>query len=356
MSASSLPHALPVHPHQLEVQEFDSYALIVDLRPADAYAIDHIPRAVSVPRPSGADSTSPPRTGADIGQPAPVAMEAPPGLLYAIEARLSSLRAGDAVLLYCDQGGAISSVIAPLLAARGFTADVLAGGWTSYRRWVCAGIEVLARSLDWRWVRSLAGGVSQALVSALAARGEQVLEVGAQFDEVVAPGLISGTASGRGPALDSRLVDALRRLDPGMRVWADEVLALSGDQVLPTPLHEVLRNAAQWRIDASIDCRADMLQAWLKEYGKTVVSLIDSIAPALAGGFASSLREVHDLVGGADEHECLAALLREVLDPIHEVAAVPGGGGHERVVQLPSATAAAVHRLAEQLAGLQISP
>lgn len=356
MSASSLPHALPVHPHQLEVQEFDSYALIVDLRPAEAYAIDHIPRAVSVPWPPDAGSTNLTRTGSDVGPSVPVAMDVPPGLPYAMEARLSLLSAGDAVLLYCDQGGAVSSTVAPLLVTRGFTAELLPGGWASYRRWVGAGIEVLARALDWRWVRSLPGGVSQAIVMALAARGEQVLDVGAQFDEVVVPGLIAGAAPGRAPALDSRLVDGLRRLDPGMRVWADEVLALSGDQVLPTALHEALRNATQWRIDASIDCRADMLQAWLKEYGKTVVSLIDSIAPALAGSFVSSLREVHDLAGRAGDHACLAALLHKVLDPVHDAAAVPDGGGHQRVVQLPSATADAVHRLAEQLTGLQINP
>ena len=356
MSASSLPHGLPVHPHQLEVQEFDSYDLIVDLRSGEAYGIDHIPRAVSVPWSPGADSTSLTRTGTETGPSGPVAMEAPPGLPYAMESRLSSLSAGDAVLLYCDQGGAMSSALAPLLAARGLTADVLPGGWASYRRWVGTGIEVLARSLDWHWVRSLPGGVSQALVSALAARGEQVLEIGAQFDDVVAPGLIASAVCRRAPALDSRLVDGLRRLDPGMRVWVDQVLALAGDQVLPTPLHEALRGAMQWRIDASIACRAEMLQAWLREYSKSVTSFVDAIAPALTGSFASSLHDVRDLERRGDEHECLAALLRDVLDPIHELAAVPGGGGRERVMQLPSGTAAAVHRLAEQMAGLQISP
>lgn len=356
MSASSLPHALPVHPHQLEVQEFDSYALIVDLRPAEAHAIDHIPRAVSVPWPSGADSTSLPRTGAHMGQPAPVAMDARQGLPYALEAPLASLNPGSAVLLYCDQGGAISSSLAPVLVARGLTADVLPGGWASYRRWVAAGIEVLARSLDWRWLRSPPGGASQALVQALHGRGEQVLEVGALFDQVLMPGLIKGPPPVGAPSLDSRLIDALRRLDPGLTVWADEVDALSGDQVLPTPLHEALRNSSQWRVDASIDCRADMVQAWLKEFGGTVAGLLEAIDPALAGSFASALDRVRDLEAKCDEHQVLSALVREVLDPIHDAVATPGGGVRERVVQLQSAASAAVDQLAAQLAGIQISP
>ena len=38
-----------VHPHQLEVQDFASYALIIDARSPHEYAEDHIPGAVNLP-------------------------------------------------------------------------------------------------------------------------------------------------------------------------------------------------------------------------------------------------------------------------------------------------------------------
>lgn len=38
-----------VHPHQIEVQEFASYALVIDARSAGAYQEDYLPGAVSVP-------------------------------------------------------------------------------------------------------------------------------------------------------------------------------------------------------------------------------------------------------------------------------------------------------------------
>ncbi|MBK7531520.1 MAG: rhodanese-like domain-containing protein [Piscinibacter sp.] len=38
-----------VHPHQMEVQEFSSYALVIDARSAEAYQEDHLPGAVNVP-------------------------------------------------------------------------------------------------------------------------------------------------------------------------------------------------------------------------------------------------------------------------------------------------------------------
>jgi hypothetical protein len=183
-----------------------------------------------------------------------------------------------------------------------------------------------------------------------------VLDVGAQFDQVLMPGLISDPARVGAPWLESRLVDALRRHDPGMRVWVDEVLALSGEQILPTALHDALRNAEQWRVDASIDCRADVLQAMLNESSATIASLLDSLGPAMAGTFGAALRRVGDLEHQVDDRELLAALLRDLLDPLHESVAVPGVGGRERVVPLPSGTFAAVDQLAAQLSGTQISP
>ena len=40
--------ALLVHPHQLEVQEFSSYALVVDARGRAEFAADHIADAINV--------------------------------------------------------------------------------------------------------------------------------------------------------------------------------------------------------------------------------------------------------------------------------------------------------------------
>jgi len=38
-----------VHPHQLEVQDWASYALVIDARPPREFAQDHIPGAVKRP-------------------------------------------------------------------------------------------------------------------------------------------------------------------------------------------------------------------------------------------------------------------------------------------------------------------
>lgn len=356
MPASPHPHALPVHPHQLEVQEFDTYDLIVDLRACEAFDRDHIPRAVSVPwaQSSKAAASDEGTVGADEASLA--AMEPPPTIPYALEARVASLAPGSSMLLYCDQGGSISASVQARLASRGFAVDVLPGGWDSYRRWITAGIEVLARSLSWRWLRSVSGGASQAAAQAMAARGEPVLAMGELFGSALVPGLLLDPAHAGTPALASRLVDVLRRMDPAQRVWIDEVIAVSGDQVLPTPLHDALRHAEAWRIEPTPDCRVDLLQQWLGCSGATVAALVDSCAQALPGALCDAIDSVRDLLAKRQERAAIATLLRSVLDPLYESLAVRSAEGHERPVMLPSASRADVDRLATQLAAAQIRP
>lgn len=367
---------LPVHPHQLEVQEFDTYELILDLRAAQAYALDHLPRAVSVPcvESHGAEVPAAGVTGAAMGQL--VAMEPAAGVPYAIRAHLDALAPGSTVLLYCDQGGAVSAGVASQIAARGFAVDVLPGGWASYRRWVTTGVEVLARALDWRWVRSGPGGVSQAVAAALRARGEQVVSMDGWFEPhsglARVPGLVldMGRAGGARdstsglasiPALDTRLVDELRRLDPSERVWIDEAFAASGEQLLPTPLHEALRHAPAWRIEASPDCRAELLCLSLGASGGSggaVESLAGNLMRALQGGQGGGRRvdRAEKLLATADEHGALAALLNDVFDPLYESLSVRSAPGRERSVVLASSMPADLERLASQLIAAQIRP
>lgn len=355
MPASPHLHALPVHPHQLEVQEFDSYDLIVDLRSAEAFARDHIPGAVSIPSTSSeSDAVIP---GSTAGAAVAAAMEPARRLPYAIEAHLAVLATGSALLVYCDHGGALSVDLAVCLAQRGFTADVLPGGWASYRRWVTAAIEVLARALDWRWVRSSPGGASQAVVQCLTARGEQAFSTATLFGRrPLLHGLLADASVVEAPSLESRLVDVLRRFDPAVRVWADEVMALSGAQVLPTPIDEALRHAHRWRVDLPLAARAELLASALRDSGATAATLIDALGAGRSGLLADTLDGIRGRLGKASERDMLAMLLTDVLDPLYASLAAPNGAGRDRTLQLVSGAPTAVDRLAAQLAGAQIRP
>lgn len=348
MTASPHTHALPVHPHQLEVQEFDSYALIADLRATEDFQRDHIPRAVSVPA-MNPGSTSVGTSATPIDGPALMAKEGAPDVTYALEAQLATLEPGSAILLYCDQGGALSARVANQLAGRGFEVDVIAGGWGSYRRWVSAGIEVLARSLIWRRLCSSPGGAAQAVLRALAERGEQVLVLGDLVGSCVLPGVVLGAASGSAPSLESRLVDALRRMDPEVRVWGDELVAVSGDQVLPTPIQEAHQHADAWHIDASPECRADLLQRWMAESPVTGTGLVDLLARVLPAA-ERELVELRKLSTSGREREALVGVLLDVLDPLHRTLSGSGTRAQNDVFELASASQTDIDALAARLA------
>ena len=157
-----------VHPHQMEIQEFASYALVIDARSAGAYQEDHVPGAVNVPV-----AATPP-----VSPRAPSLMSEPgPSIPDALAVHTAGLPAGDTILVYCDRGGLDSMVWATPLRAAGFQVDVLGGGWINYRRWVNAGLELLPRVLTFRPL--LAPPVSGLcrVLDLLVRQGEQVIDL-----------------------------------------------------------------------------------------------------------------------------------------------------------------------------------
>lgn len=227
MPPPPLLQTLPVHPHQIEVQEFDAYALIVDLRSASEHRQDHIPGAASVPWATLAPSTT--GTGAAVLVAAEPGGELPPALLP----RLAALHEDDAVLLYCATRGRDATAVALALQQRGHVADVLPGGWGNYRRWTAAGVEILARVLTLVVVRS-PRETESLMVAALQGLGQQVV-------------VLSGCAMDL--SADSALVDALRRWDPARPVW---IVATEGaDEALPAPLRDALRRAPALRVQGA---------------------------------------------------------------------------------------------------------
>lgn len=239
---------LPVHPHQIEVQEFSAYALIVDLRPGVEYQRDHIPGAVSAPWAPAAVRT----TG--TGASALVAAEPSADLPVSLMARLAELQPDDVVLVYGATGGRDAAALAPALRRRGVTVDVLLGGWDNYRRWVTAAIEILPRVLSLLAVRS-----PVALVPLLT---EALMQLGQQV--VTLADLPADLPQG------SALVDALRRMDPARPVWI--VATDDGEQALPAPLHDGLRHAPALRV-VGVGAEATVAPDTLRAERETVLRL-----------------------------------------------------------------------------------
>src|SRR4249919_1085884 len=152
MSSPVESTAALVHPQQLAVQEFESYALVIDARSPHEFAEDHIPGAVNLPV---VDDTEFAEVGIRHKTDKHGAYLV--GVAYSlrniadqIKPLISRYTPQDRFLVYCFRGGKRSRLWADNLRTIGFEVDVLAGGWKSYRRWVRASLDTLSRSFDYR--------------------------------------------------------------------------------------------------------------------------------------------------------------------------------------------------------------
>ena len=213
------------HPHAIEVQDFSHYALVIDLRSRAEYEDDHIPGAVRVDLPPQAAEPLGTRTDDEVSAATNSVPEARAlqGLPDALTAAIANVKLDQAILMYCGQGGRVSQPVAQALRWRGWTVDVLPGGWINYRRWVQAGLEVLPRLVAFRVIACSLGTEALRVLRALREVGQQVVDV-------------EGLAGWRHGALkpnqgaqpsqawfESQLLESIRALDPRTPVWVGDV-------------------------------------------------------------------------------------------------------------------------------------
>lgn len=259
MPASLASHGALVHPHQMEIQDFDLYALVVDARRPEAFSDDHIPGAVNVPVPSAVGSPGSLQAGTPASR---IAREPGPAVPYELADRVKSLASGDMVLVYCDRGGLDSQTWAAPLRAAGFQVDVLGGGWPNYRRWVDAGLTVLPRALRFRHlVAPPVSGLCR-ILGVLAKPGQQVLDMSELAGQRLVPGLTLGPDSPLSQAaIETQLLDRLRRFDPDLPVWVRVGPAPLDGLVVPPALRDAIKRSESVKLEVPL---AERARAWLE--------------------------------------------------------------------------------------------
>jgi tRNA 2-selenouridine synthase len=308
-----------VHPHQIEVQDFDSYALIVDARAPSAFAVDHIPGAINVP----------------LDTEVRDALTASPGDLPApLSTWVAPLRSADAILVYCDRGGLDAQAYAEPLRRCGFEVDVLAGGWGNYRRWVAAGLEVLPRMLTLR--RLVAPPVSGLckVLAVLRDQGEQVLDVSDLSGQRLLPGLtLAGDPLPSQDAFDTLLLDAMRRFDPERVVWLRYGPAPLRGLTLPGALNDRLDRCECVRVAVPCDARVRMWLERIQSMHTPLPRLLGSIREASAPAMHCRFDQWLALVEAGRPEEALLGVIDDCIDPAH---AVPQPSADSWVLEMTS--------------------
>lgn len=330
MAAFTFPLDSLVHPHQIEVQEFSSYALVIDARPRTAFDEDHLPRAVNLP----VEALAPPTEAATKNNEAAestylrAAQGPAKGLPYALVALVAGLSPDDRVLVYCHRGGLDSAVWAEPLRAAGWWVDVLPGGWPNYRRWVSAGLEILPRVLSFRVLQAPPiSGVDQVLAT-LERQGQQVLDLVGLTGQQLVPGVVSPAEPGASQAaFESGVLHALRRCEPKRDIWVNELVVDDTDILaIPPSLGERLRRAPAVRVTVPL---AQRLRAWqqsLNAVGADLGRVVTALSALAMPPTKAMTAHWRVLAGSSGVGAAMSAIVEEFIDLRYdELVTVCGG-------------------------------
>ena len=297
------------HPHAIEVQDFSHYALVIDVRTREEYEEDHIPGAVLLP--PAVVNQGPLVTGLAEDRARSLVVQdgaTEDELPAALAALVSHLKLDQAILVYCGRGGLDSLPVARALRWRGWTVDVLPGGWVNYRRWVQAGMEVLPRMVAFRVMATSLGCEAERALNALATVGHQVLNVEGLMARRRGSLALPGAPQPSQAWFESYLLQRLRALDPRRPVWVGDVDTRVGELQLPGSMADALGAAPVAALEAPLDERVN---CWLEDEPawqaspQAVIEAIEASECTPDAGLLSRWRELSI----AD----LAALVRSVL-------------------------------------------
>ena len=249
------------------VARLDEFDAVIDARSESEFAEDRLPRALSAPVMTDAEralvgtvykqrsSFEAKKLGAPI-----VARN----VANLIEARFADKPREWRPLVYCWRGGNRSGALATLLARIGWRVALLEGGYREFRRRVIADLADWPQRLQFRVLAGRTGCGKSLILQRLEALGAQVLDLEALANHRGSVlGLMPESVQPSQKLFESRLWDALRRLDPSRPVFVESESKRVGQCHVPDALIAAMRAAPCVVVDAELEVRAALL---LREY------------------------------------------------------------------------------------------
>jgi tRNA 2-selenouridine synthase len=250
-------------PELASCAQIDLFDEVIDVRSPAEYAEDHVPRAANFPVLDDAERAE---IGTLYKQVSPFEARRRGAALVArniarhLETAFAGRRRDWRPLVYCWRGGKRSAAMTHVLREVGWQAAQLEGGYKAFRRAVVADLARLPRGLRFLVLCGETGSAKSRLLAALAARGEQVLDLEAlarHRGSVL--GNLPATPQPAQKAFETLVWDTLRRFDPALPVFVEAESKKVGRLQVPDALIEVIRAAECIRISAPLEARVAFL-------------------------------------------------------------------------------------------------
>lgn len=297
--------------------DFDT---IIDVRAPSEFAEDHISGAINLPVLDDAERA---RVGTIYTQQSPFLARKLGAALVArnaaahIEGPLAEKEGGWRPLVYCWRGGQRSNSFAIILRQIGWRVEVLDGGYKTWRRLVISMLHDTPLPHRLVLIDGNTGTAKTDLLHRVRALGGQVLDLEGLANH---RGSIFGPMGGQ-PAqkgFESRLAEALSRLDPARPVLVEAESSRIGEVTLPARLWRAMCAAPRIDVRASLPARARYLAeayADLTEDVPKMQARLDQLIPLQGHERVKTWREMAEEGAFAALAE---ALMGQHYDPRYE--------------------------------------
>jgi tRNA 2-selenouridine synthase len=276
------------HHRTIRPADRNAFDAIIDARSPAEFALDHIPGAINCPLLDNEErrivGTLYKQQGAFEARRVGGAMAAA-NLARHLHTHFADRPAHWKPLVYCWRGGLRSGAMVTWLRLVGWDAQQLAGGYKSWRRHVVAQIETLGPQLPLVVICGATGSAKTRVLQALAAQGEQVLDLEAcACHKGSVLGDLPGQPQPTQKGFETRIAAVLEQVDLRRPLYVEGESRRIGRLTVPPPLLARLRASPCLEIVAPPQARLAYL---LRDY-----AYLGDDRPALARQLGL-LREMH---------------------------------------------------------------
>jgi tRNA 2-selenouridine synthase len=303
------------------VAQLSGFDDIVDVRSSAEYAEDHIPGAINAPV---LDNEQRAQIGTLYTRVSPFEARKLGAALIArniarhLETLFRDKPKNWRPLVYCWRGGQRSGAMATILAQVGWQVSRLEGGYKAYRRHVIAELNALPARFTFRVVCGATGSGKSRLLGVLYEQGAQVLDLEqlAQHRGSLL-GNLPGEPQPSQKMFDSRLWDALHRLDPQRAVFVEAESKKIGAIVLPDALLDKMRAGSCLLIDAPIQARVRLLMEDYAHFLRDPALLAQRLEPLTVLHGHKAIAQWKELAAQNQWEALVELLLTQHYDPAY---------------------------------------
>ncbi|MDP2764602.1 MAG: tRNA 2-selenouridine(34) synthase MnmH [Brevundimonas sp.] len=331
----------------------DGFDAVIDVRSPAEFALDHLPGAINLPVLDDAQRAA---VGTEYVQASKFLARRHGAALVArniaahLEDALGDRDGSFRPLVYCWRGGQRSGAMVTVMDQVGWPVTLLEGGYQTWRRQVKSALYDMPVPHSPVLLDGPTGAGKTALLTAAAARGVQILDL-----EALAAhrGSLFGAMPGGQPsqkAFETRLHDALSRLDPARPVLVEAESSRIGARVVPPSLWAAMAAAPAIRLDSPVPVRAART---VRDYAAIAAdpSALDAALSRLPRHLGKQMVAEWRALAAAGEIEALATeLIVHHYDPAYRRQGQAGARAELAVVGIGSLAEAELARAADQVA------